>query len=249
VTGRDIKELKLALAWDPQAARWSVLGDAGDYWQSSRTGGERTMKKDERFTEPNEEKGSIDFLTQGLPRGRVLLVMEDPLHEVMKKLEGAGADPSMIRILPIEEFRALQGSRLPELLEAIQEWSPVLVVIDSYAAAFPITDANNREEVAGFLNPWTEFAHRSGIAVLIVRETQEGEETRPGEVQGSSAFTGVGDVDWTLSNGVKPNERVLKVTRKNARGRPKYPLLDKSLTIAWDGQKYHLVGGGEAGSG
>jgi len=151
--------------------------------------------------------------------GRVLyLTAEDDLHVTIRpRLEEAGADLSRV-FLAGEAVTLTDPEGLAWLLEAVDDFGPDLVIIDTLSAFFGgKADFHKANEARMFSAPLAALAAKSGAAFLVLRHGSKAAGRKVGHIgQGSVDFTAAARSE--ILAGVDPNDdkrRALVHTKAN----------------------------------
>lgn len=151
------------------------------------------------------------FLGQRVEPGRVLyLALEDSPRRLKKRMAGQGWPCGLpVDFVGPASYRETGGAK--ELREAIRNGGYRLVVVDTFARAFPTVDPNDNRQVTDALAPLQEQAQAAGNGLLVLdhhNKTASGDVIR--DLLGSTAKGGVADTIAGLYK--KKGERGAKLT-------------------------------------
>ena len=196
VTMSDVEEEETQWLWWPYIALGTVCildGDPG----VGKTLLMTQLAASISLGHPLPDQQGVPCLPTGGPAPTLLLSMEDSLTRTLKpRLVAAGADCTKIHALT--SWCDAQGQEqiftfehLPFLEEAIQTYSPLLVVIDPVTAYMGKTDIHRANEVQALMGKLTRLAERSNCAVVCIRHP-----AKPGQHIGKAIHRGLGSVGF-----------------------------------------------------
>ena len=136
----------------------------------------------------------VEFIGRRTVAGTVLYIaLEDSPRQIRKHMAAIGASrEDRIGWYGHGDFPATTGERLNTLDAVIQEFAPVLVVIDPLFKFVSIKDGDAYAEVSAALNPLMQIARRTGVHILLTHHNRKGGGEAGEEVLGSTAlFAGV----------------------------------------------------------
>ena len=166
------------------------------------------------------------FLAEQTTSKTVLWVTEEPLGVVVRRASAMSAEPARFIVLP------MGSNPSEELQQAVQRWTPEIVVIDTLYRYAGVEDEN---DAAGWLPVFTrldEITRGNAALLLLVHATKA---SKGGEYRGSSAIGG--HVDLILSMNAPDAGAVRKL---RAVGR--IPLTDFEVRLANDRSSFELLG-------
>ncbi len=166
------------------------------------------------------------FLAEQTTSKTVLWVTEEPLGVVVRRASAMRAEPARFIVLP------MGSNPSEELQQAVQRWTPEIVVIDTLYRYAGVEDEN---DAAGWLPVFTrldEITRGNAALLLLVHATKA---SKGGEYRGSSAIGG--HVDLILSMNAPDAGAVRKL---RAVGR--IPLTDFEVRLANDRSSFELLG-------
>jgi RecA-family ATPase len=185
------------------------------------------------------------------PRGDVILLSaEDSLSATIRpRLEAAGAD--LTRITALTAVRRRDGIKSPPdirtdiaAIEKLLTQETLLVVIDPLMAYLPDdVNANRDHEIRRCMLPLYEFAHRTGVAVILVRHLKKSDHSHGALYAGGGSIGLAGAARSVLMVGRHPEDpvrRVLATVKSNLSSTPLSlgfviePTVEGVPTIAWD---------------
>lgn len=108
-------------------------------------------------------------------------------------------EPGLFRILP--ESLAMP-SRAQEVIEALREFNPDCVVVDTLNAYYGIGDENSTQDMTAFCNAVRLIRDEIGCSVIVVHHTGHGDQTRE---RGSMVLRGTCDVLIQVAKGQEGN--------------------------------------------
>lgn len=180
----------------------------------------------------------------------VILSAEDGLGDTVRpRLEAAGAD--LTRVMAIKGVRRRgEGSSPPDIRDDLDAIARVLkpdtklMVVDPLMAYLPDNVNPNRDhEIRRCLLPLTEFATRTGIAVLLVRHLKKNDHGHGALYAGGGSIGIAGAARSVLMMGPDPDNparRVVAAVKTNLCPMPPSlafviePAEDGTPTLAWE---------------
>lgn len=166
------------------------------------------------------------FLDGVAHRGAVVLAgLEEHPSEIAKRLVVFGADPSMVHIATRIEINPL-----PELIEAVEQIRPVLVIVDTLSAmAEGKLEDGSAKAWQPLMTALTRLARDSDCAVLIIHHSRKSD----GHYRDSTAIGA--NVDCIIE--MHPAERDPNARHLKAKARFTVP----DCTIRYNGSGYELA--------
>ena len=167
-----------------------------------------------------EMKG--DF--QGTPRSVIIAATEDSWeHTIVPRLIGAGADLDRVLRVEVETSKGLHGtltlpSDLGELERVVNENDVALLLLDPLMSRLSTNlDSHKDAEVRVALEPLTDFAKRTNVAVLGLIHVNKGKDTDAlNLIMGSRAFPAVARaVLVAMKDPEQPNQFILGLEKSN----------------------------------
>jgi RecA-family ATPase len=188
----------------------------------------------------------LDLAEQG---NVVLLSAEDSLAATIRpRLEAAGADLGQISALTAIRRRVGYSSP-PDIRSDIDQIGKLvgsetrMVVIDPLMAYLPDdVNANRDHEIRRCMLPLYEFAHKTGVAVVLVRHLKKSDHSHGALYAGGGSIGIAGAARSVLMVGRHPEDpvkRVLASVKSNLSSTPMSleffiePTLDGVPTLAW----------------
>jgi archaellum biogenesis ATPase FlaH len=137
------------------------------------------------------------------PSNILMLAAEDiPETDIRPRLDAAKADASRVRTLDSYEQKNTEGRWVehsitladPYILDMyLEEWKPILVIIDPLHAYFGSKiDMNRANEVRPILKQLTDLAHRHRCAIVCVRHVTKAATDK-------AIYRGQGSIDFTAA--------------------------------------------------
>ena len=188
---------------------------------------------------PGVGKSTInyDLAARVSRQGDVVLVLtaEDHLAAVVRpRLEAAGADLNLVRIVTIPITLPEDVGRLVEL---VREFEAALVLVDPLVAFIGDGVNTHRDHhVRRVLAPLADMAEETKVAVLVVIHTNKGAGTEPlMRISGSIGFTGAArSVLLAADDPQDEGRRILAVVKSNLAEMPA-PLAYRLTGVVLDG--------------
>jgi hypothetical protein len=173
--------------------------------------------------------------------GVLILAVEEHPRDVRLRLERFGmesSDPIRIHRGPL----ANSEDTLAELGRQICEHEIKLVVVDTLARFWTVTEENDNVEIERQVSPLLDLAHESGAVILLVHHLRKNGDDDDGRgIRGGSALLGLVDQALMLRRPGGPGSplRVLRAVGRYAEHTP------SPITVRPDGDTYTLVGADE----
>lgn len=139
--------------------------------------------------------------------GTVLyLDMEMGMDEFKRRYKLRGQQPgdSASLIAFFETMTLSDSDGLLWFTSVVEEYKPVLVVVDTAAESLGIDDWNHRGQVSRALRPLRHLTRKLDLSILLIAHNRKQIGTGGDEIAGSNAFTGA--VDGWLSCKDEPTE-------------------------------------------
>jgi hypothetical protein len=131
-----------------------------------------------------------DFFGRATTPGRVLyLCLEEKRAEVAKHFRRMGAGGADLLI----HTGGAGNDALTELEQAIEQFQPVLAILDPLSRFVRVSDFNDYAKVSRELEPVIDLARASGCHILAVHHDGKGERDGGDSLLGSTAFFGAVD--------------------------------------------------------
>jgi hypothetical protein len=178
-------------------------------------------------------------------QGRVLyLALEDSPRRMKRRLAlmGAAKSPELGNLIIKTRFPSLEDGGLAALIEAIEKYGPVLVVIDTLSRLMGRVDQDSNADMTATLDPIQKLALGRNIAIVVVdHHRKPGMEILDAidDVIGSTAKTGVADAIWGLYRKSHEAQGTLKITGRDVE--------EAEFAMSWDAVRFHWKVEGSAG--
>ncbi len=186
-----------------------------------------------------------------VPQHMVLyLALEDPGRRLQSRLRQIGARRTREMVVFTEWSRGQDGiKKLREFLNTYR--GTRLVVIDTWARFWRVTDGNDYNEVTRATAEVKAVADEYDVAIVLVHHTRKADVTDPiDSVLGSVGLAAVADTTWVLKRGRGKREAVLSVTGRDIvedeyalRFAPEcgkrqfYPTRERKAAFNWSGSR------------
>ncbi len=168
--------------------------------------------------------------------GVLILAVEEHPRDVRRRLRRFGIrseDPVYVHAGRLDNSPAA----LKEIQDFITKNRVTLVILDTLARYWNITDENDNAQVVRSVSPFLDLARETGAAVTLVHHERKtgGEQGR--SIRGASALVGLVDQALLLDHrqGGKAHHRVLRTIGR-------YDETPRELIIALVGDEYHKLG-------
>ncbi len=191
------------------------------------------------------------------PSGVVMLAAEDGIADTIRpRLDAAGGDPAMVRVLNTlpDGKGGERGVTIPEdipaIEKAVEQIGAKLVIVDPLMGVLsPTVNSNNDQAVRGALNPLLAMAHRTGVAVVVVRHlNKSGGGSAMYRGGGSIGITGIVRSAFVVGeNPDDENERILAHYKHNlSKGAASLSYTVRTAAngaarIEWTGESLHTA--------
>jgi hypothetical protein len=190
------------------------------------------------------------------PSGVVIVSLEDGIADtIVPRLIAAGADLTKLRI--IQTINGLDGIPrtptlpvdLPAIEAAIRDMSAALVLIDPLVATLAEkTNSHQDQDVRRTLAPCTALADKTGVALILVRHLNKGNNPNP-KYRGGGSIGIIGAARASFIFAEDPDEEgsfIMAANKMNLCAKPpslKYTLQeqDGALLVAWEGTSSHTA--------
>lgn len=188
--------------------------------------------------------GGTAFLDKAAQQGDVVyLALEDGPRRLQSRLRLQRSAPD----LPIDyitTFAPLNSGGLEALEELLIAREPILVVIDTLAAAKTgAMDENSAGDMGDLANDLREMGQRHGTAIVIVAHHGKGKYGDPGDdIRGSSAIAAASDANLGLYK-AEEDYHTLKVEGRDIAEQELRVQFDRDETWKWQllGDEYELA--------
>lgn len=172
-------------------------------------------------------------LGEKVEHGNVLVcALEDGYRRLKDRMTAQGwPDPcdAVQYVISLDELGGpLDGSGLPALEQRIVEHNLRLVVVDTLARAFRISDMNDMAKTTAALDSLQNLAVRRGIAVIVIHHTNKAtNDDFVSDPAGSTGFSAVADGIMVLKRKRGEGTATLEVVHRDLGA-------DRSIALAWD---------------
>jgi len=180
------------------------------------------------------------FLGREVVSGPVLYVaLEDGLSRLQSRLQMAGWEPNNNHVHFLFELPPLDKGGLGYLSEQIEELNPVLVIVDSLAAAKSGgVDENEASDIAELAYPLSNLSRDADLTMTVVHHHKKSATGDPGrDLRGSSAFFAALDGLLSLYRERNAPEAKLSIDGRDCD-------VD-DLSLEWTGSGWAYIGGVE----
>ena len=177
------------------------------------------------------------------PGDAILICAEDGVEDtIFPRVMAAAGDPDRVRILdgaetagPKSQFQGISIQDVDVISQAVNQSSnPRLLVVDPVSAFMGGVDSHNNTDVRGALQPLSELAERTGVAIILVSHLNKSKGGNSAyRTMGSLAFVAASRAAYVVAKDKKdPDRRLLLPVKANLgpdRGGLAYRLIPTSV--------------------
>jgi predicted ATP-dependent serine protease len=173
----------------------------------------------------------VAHIAKGLPflnretsqTGVLILALEEHGWDVRNRLRELGAE-GLDNVYV--QFGRLDQSKLADVKDFIVENGIGLIVIDTLAAYWPVTDENNAAQVGAAVNLLLDLARETDACVLMIHHCRKADGSDGDEIRGSGALFAAVDIAIVCKGGDTLTQRVLTAAGRYSADTPKSLVID-----------------------
>jgi len=132
----------------------------------------------------------------------IYLDAENGEGEIHRRVHTLGLPASGVRVA---DAGGLDLRRNLDLIEALAEEAPDLIVLDSFRSMTPGLDENDTKQTAAAIDPLRRLAHRSGTTILLIHHANKAGR----DFRGASSIRDSVDVLWHMGRQDTPAAKAM----------------------------------------